>query len=192
MTPAVRKDAARNSQRILDVARSRLADGASLQLNEVARQAGVGVATVYRHFPTPEALLEAVAAEGLEALIGYGEAALADGDAWHGFATFLGHVVDAQINDPSISPVAAAAADTSARTTELKARLTAVSTAGLARVRDGGLITAELADGDLVPLLCGIAYAASAHGGDKDAITDSARRYLELLLNGIRTSADPG
>ena len=60
-TAPLRKDAARNWQRIVDVGRRLVDDGVSLQLNEVAQLAGVGVATVYRHFPAPEAPRNATA-----------------------------------------------------------------------------------------------------------------------------------
>jgi AcrR family transcriptional regulator len=76
-----------------------------LQLNDVARLAGVGVAPVYRHFPTPEALLETVAAPGLEALAAHGERALADGDPWQALAGFLFAAIDAMLTDASIPPV---------------------------------------------------------------------------------------
>ena len=64
VTPSVRSDAMRSRARILDAARE--CDPGALRLNEVARAAGVGVGTVYRHFPTAHALVEALAADGLE------------------------------------------------------------------------------------------------------------------------------
>ena len=56
-----RTDAARNRERILEVAKEAFfTSGANTSLDEVARQAGVGAGTLYRHFPTRDALLEAV------------------------------------------------------------------------------------------------------------------------------------
>lgn len=60
-TTQLRKDAARNWDRIVAIARVLVDQGVTLQLNDVARRAGLGVGTVYRHFATPEALLETVA-----------------------------------------------------------------------------------------------------------------------------------
>src|ERR1700755_1345585 len=84
--PALRKDAARNRCRIMDAARAWATDRKPLQLNAVAQAADVGVGTVYRHFPTPEALTEALAADRFAALIR--EAAAAP-PTQEGFREFL-------------------------------------------------------------------------------------------------------
>ncbi|ORA35898.1 TetR family transcriptional regulator [Mycobacterium aquaticum] len=180
--PPRRKDAVFNREHIIGVARELVDDGVPLQLNDVARRAGVGVATVYRHFPTTTALLEAVAAPCLEALIGYGEQALIAADPGHAFGEFLSHVVEAQVTDASLPPVNAAHADELPYTTELKARLRTVGSALLDRAREAGAVRADLTDDDLIPLMCGIAYAAVAHPGPP-----AARRYVEMLLTGLRT-----
>ena len=63
----LRADARRNRERILGAAKDVFAEqGADAQMDDVARKAGVGVGTVYRHFPTKEALLEALALEAFE------------------------------------------------------------------------------------------------------------------------------
>ena len=185
MTP-LRKDAARNWDRILTVARELVDEGTPLQLNDVARRAGLGVGTVYRHFPTTEALLETVATPRLEALADHGEKALQDEDAWRAFATFLTQLVEAQVSDPALAKVAAATHDTLPRTTELKQQLMTTGTAVLARARQQGAVRPDLADGDLVPLMCGIAYATYVHSDGPDDRLSTARRYLDTLLRGLR------
>jgi len=183
-----RKDAVLNREQILRVARQLVDEGAPLQLNDVARRAGVGVATTYRHFPTSQALLEAVATPCLQALADYGERALASLDPGPAFADFLGHVIEAQVTDPSLSPVNAATVDQVPYTTELKTRLRTVGAQLLVRARDAGAIRADLTDQDLLPLMCGVAYAASVHAGA--AHLDAARRYLDMLLTGLRTGPE--
>jgi AcrR family transcriptional regulator len=184
MTP-LRKDAARNWDRILTVARELVDEGTPLQLNDVARRAGLGVGTVYRHFPTTEALLETVATPCLEALAGHGQQALKDDNAWHAFSDFLKRIVEAQVSDPSLAKVAAAAEDTLPRTTELKRQIIATGTELLARARTAGAVREDLADGDLVPLMCGVAYATYVHSDTPADRLPTARRYLDTLLRGL-------
>jgi AcrR family transcriptional regulator len=185
-TPQLRKDAARNRERIVAVARDLVDQGAALQLNDVARRAGVGVATVYRHFATPEALLETVAAPCLEGLAAHGEQALADTDPWRALTGFLSRVVDAQLTDAALPPVAGAAEDALPRTTRLKESLASTGTTLLDRARAAGAVRPDLAAADLVPLMCGIAHAANVHGGTTADRIGAGRRYLATLLEGMR------
>ncbi|WP_457032686.1 TetR/AcrR family transcriptional regulator [Kitasatospora sp. P5_F3] len=184
-TAPLRKDAARNWERIVAVARDLVDEGTPLQLNDVARRAQLGVGTVYRHFPTAEALLETVATPCLEELAAQGEQALADDDPWRALAGFLARTIEAQVTDASLSAVTAAPTDALPRTTELKQALWSVGGRLLERARDAGVVRADLASGDLVPLMCGIAYAATVHAGDPGARTATARRYLTALLEGL-------
>lgn len=71
----VRADAARNRARVLEVAyQTFAADGLSVPVDEIARRAGVGAGTVYRHFPTKEALFQAVIADRMHRIIDKGHA----------------------------------------------------------------------------------------------------------------------
>lgn len=173
-----------NRARLVDIARELVDNGIPLQLNDIARRAGVGVATVYRHFPTTQALLEAVATPRLESIVEYGEHALTAANPGVALAEFLQHVIEAQVTDMSLSPVTAAHADQLPRTTELKAQLRSVGNRLLNRARDAGVVHADLTETDLVPLMCGIAYAATAHPGAPPA--EVAHRYLDMLLTGLQ------
>ncbi|TDU74345.1 TetR/AcrR family transcriptional regulator [Streptomyces sp. KS 21] len=187
-TTPLRKDAARNWDRIVDVARALVDQGTPLQLNDVARRAGLGVGTVYRHFATPEALLETVATPCLEALAAHGEQALAETDPWRALEGFLTRTVEAQVTDASLAPVTAAAEDCLPRTTELKQSLRSAGTTLLDRARAAGAVRPDLAPADLVPLMCGIAYAVQVHGSTADDRIDTAHRYLATLLGGLRVT----
>lgn len=188
MTTPLRKDAARNWNRIVAVARALVDQGTPLQLNDVAGRAGLGVGTVYRHFATPEALLETVATPCLEALTDHGRQALTDADPWRALEGFLFRTVEAQVTDLSLAPVTAAATDTLPRTTELKEALRAVGTALLDRAHDAGAVRRDLTAADLIPLMCGIAHAVNVHGGTPTARIDTAHRYLTALLEGLHTT----
>lgn len=183
-TPPLRKDAARNRAQLVGVARALVDEGIPLQLNDIARRAGVGVATAYRHFPTAEALLEAVATPCLQAIVDYGEQALTAADPAAAFSQFLSRVIEAQVSDMSLSPVNAALVDQLPHTTELKTRLRTAGSQLLSRAQESGAVRADLTEYDLVPLMCGIAYAATAHPGAPPA--EVAQRYLEMLLSGLQ------
>ncbi|GAA1293844.1 TetR/AcrR family transcriptional regulator [Saccharothrix xinjiangensis] len=188
-TPPLRKDAARNWDRIVSVSRRLVDEGTPLQLNDVARRAGLGVGTVYRHFPTAEALLETIAATCLETLVAHGEQALADPDPRRALEDFLFRTVEAQVTDASLPPVAAAPADALPRTTELKRSLWSIGATLLDRAREAGKVRPDLAAADVVPLMCGIAYAAQVHSGTAADRVATAHRYLAALLGGVRTTA---
>src|SRR5215467_9408423 len=85
----LRADAARNRTRVLEVAYDTFAaDGLSVPIDEIARRAGVGAGTVYRHFPTKEALFQAVIADRMRRIIDDGYALLKSehpGDALYAF-----------------------------------------------------------------------------------------------------------
>jgi len=183
----MRKDAARNRQRIVDVARQLVDDGTPLQLNDVARLAKVGVATTYRHFPTPEALMETVATPGLEALVAHAERALAEEDAWKALAGFLDVTLEVQLTDPSITIVRAAPDRVLPRTEELTALLDSLAGRLLDRAHAAGSVRDVVTWDDLLPLMCGIAYAANVHAGDQEARLQSGRRYLGVMLQGLHS-----
>src|SRR5918996_6567887 len=82
----LRADARRNRERVLKAARAVFADqGIDAQIDDVAKRAKVGVGTVYRHFPTKEALVDAIVRERFEELAGYAQEALERADAWEAF-----------------------------------------------------------------------------------------------------------
>ena len=86
----MRADAQRNLDRVLGAATECFAEhGVDVTVDEVARRAGVGHGTVFRRFPTKEALLDAVLTKELDRLLLLAQAALAEDDPWAGFADFF-------------------------------------------------------------------------------------------------------
>src|SRR5919202_4558460 len=86
----LRADARRNRERILAAAREACAaHGENVQIDDVARSAGVGVGTVYRHFPTKEALIQALVAEKFGVTTQNIRAALEIEDPWEGFCAAM-------------------------------------------------------------------------------------------------------
>jgi AcrR family transcriptional regulator len=86
----LRADARRNRERLLEVARQAFAaEGLAVPLDEIARRAGVGPGTLYRHFPTKEALFEAIVLTRLEELVAAAAAGAERDDAGEAFFSFL-------------------------------------------------------------------------------------------------------
>ncbi|WP_229073793.1 TetR/AcrR family transcriptional regulator [Actinoplanes sp. DH11] len=108
-TRPLRRDAQRNRERIIAAAHEVFATrGFAATLDDVAHHAGVGVGTVYRRFPTKEALVEAVFTDRLEDMVTLAEEALAAPSAWAGLVEFLRraarlHSADRGLRDASLS-----------------------------------------------------------------------------------------
>jgi AcrR family transcriptional regulator len=102
----LRADAAHNRQRIVEVARELFATrGIDVPMAAIARHAGVGIATLYRRFPTKGALISEVFADQFATCLAEVEAALADPDPWHGFCSVIEKVSAMQAVDRGFSVV---------------------------------------------------------------------------------------
>ncbi|PRC43419.1 TetR family transcriptional regulator, partial [Mycobacterium sp. ITM-2017-0098] len=86
----LRTDAERNRRRIIEAARDLCATrGLDATLNEVAHHANLGVGTVYRRFPTKEALFEAIFEDGIDQLVALADTALKSEDSWQGLSWWI-------------------------------------------------------------------------------------------------------
>src|SRR4051794_20227921 len=105
----LRRDAQRNRQRILDATRAAFQErGLDVGVDEIARCAGVGMGTLYRHFPPKAAPIDAVVDERFHELTAAAERALGAPDVWAGFADFLHEAVDRQLHDRGFKDALAA------------------------------------------------------------------------------------
>jgi AcrR family transcriptional regulator len=180
---ALRADAARNRARVLRVAREQLAMGDdSLMFNSIARLAGVGVGTVYRHFPNRSALLEALMAERFQQLVSEAQAAATEPDALAGLHRLLRYALGHVLDGPGLTGVLESAGDADVRTSVMKADFDRAVTELLDRARQAGAIRPDLEADDVRRLLCGVEHAVRA--GDDPA--RHAELYLGVLLEGLR------
>jgi AcrR family transcriptional regulator len=178
---ALRKDAARNRCRIMDAARALAHDRKPLQLNAVAQAADVGVGTVYRHFPTPEALIEALAADQFRVLI---RNAAAAPHTQQGLRDFLKAALTAYLQDDAFATALTGPNPVTADIQHLRQLLQDGLRDLLARTAAGTLHPA-LSVADIMLLLCGIGFAIR-HAPDRDdpGLPD---RYLSALFDGVLT-----
>jgi AcrR family transcriptional regulator len=180
----LRLDAARNQQRIVAAAAAAYAElGADVTLDEVARRAGVGVATVYRRFRNRDQLVRAVVAHVLAAEI-EPVAAVETDDPWRDLAATLEATVAAVAAHREVVALAHAAGgidvDTVDRYLHRLDRL-------VARARAGGLVRPELEARDVAVAVV-MVLATVRKGGNAG---NDWRRYLALLLDGMRPGPVP-
>ena len=96
----LRADARRNREKVVAAASAAFAEsGLDAQVEDIARRAGVGVGTLYRHFPTKDALIDAIVDARFAELTGAAERALEEDDVWAGFESFLVAAVELQAGD---------------------------------------------------------------------------------------------
>ncbi|GAB7184367.1 DNA-binding protein AcrR family [Kitasatospora sp. Ki12] len=168
---------------MLRVAREQLAAGdESLQLNVIARLAGVGVGTVYRHFPNPQALREALLVERCRELVDEARAAADLEDSSEGLRRLLRFTLVKALDDDGLGAVLESASDAEAQTSALKAELDEAVASLLDRARLNGAVRGDIGPGDVRRLLCGIEHALRSgdHGPARVEI------YLGVLLEGLR------
>ncbi|MBC3191480.1 TetR/AcrR family transcriptional regulator [Pseudonocardia sp. C8] len=187
-TRPLRADAARNHRRIVEAAAAAFeSDGPDVALDEIARRAGVGVATLYRRFRTRDQLVRAVLEEVFASEI-EPTAAAGDGDPWTDLAGSLSRAVEAIAVRRTILKLAREAGAFDAEPVQRYGR---TLTRLLDRARDAGAVRPELTPGDLSAVL--VMAMAVAEGAETapDATGEERRRYVALLLDGLRPGHPP-
>lgn len=182
-TRPLRADAARNRQRILEAAEEVFArDGIAVPIDTVAERAGVGVGTLYRHFPTKEALFEAVVLRRLDELLGIVGAPADDAtEAFFAFLVQMGEQV--ALKHDLFDALAEAGVDLEARCAAkvdtLKAEVRSLHERAVAY----GGIRADVTADEVMGLVIGACSHAQAPG----AVDDSTRRMVRVVCDGLRT-----
>ena len=183
----LRADAARNREAIVDAARAVFAEqGLDAPLDEIAKRAGTGNATLYRRFPARADLIAAVFAERMAAHLEAVETALGDDDPWNGFASYIRAVAAMQAEDRGIADLVTMDLSSAPEIEQLRARAYDGVVQLIDRAQEAGVLRADFTDQDVVLLLMANAgLVERAHG-----ITDEASaRLTGLLLDGLRAQA---
>jgi AcrR family transcriptional regulator len=176
-------DAERNRARVLDAARAAFASGnATVTLDQVARDAGVGIGTLYRHFPTREALVEALYRQELADLCASAGDLLATHDperalrAW--MDRFGGYVAAKREMADALRAVPASGAVTvSQARQQLTAAVQTILDAGVA----AGTLRDDVRAEDIVATIVGMFTATSLSGGH-----EQLDRMFDLLMDAVR------
>ncbi len=177
-----RADAVRSRERILEVARGH--DVRSLRLNEIARDAGVGIGTVYRHFPTVRALVEALSVDALARLSEAADAAADDPDSDRALRRFLERALELQLEDGGLEAVltdlARAEPDVHSECAAARGKVFAGYAAVLTRAQRDGAVRDDITPAQLQRLVCGLEHAVRLGAPADRAV------LLDIFLTGIR------
>jgi AcrR family transcriptional regulator len=186
--PTLRADAARNRDAIIAAARAVFAQhGLGAPLDEIARRAGVGNATLYRRFPTREELVQSALREPMTEYVAAAEEALADPDPWAGFRDYLLRLFQLQARDRGLADLLVTTTRTSDGELErLRGTAFALTKQLIARAQDAGELRADFRHQDL-PLLLMANAGLVEH--TQTAAPDSWRRVAAFLLDGLQARA---
>jgi AcrR family transcriptional regulator len=185
---AVRADARRNRDRLLEAAvRAFASDGADVTLDAIAKTAGVGIGTLYRHFPTREALVEAAYRQELARLCDAVPGLLRSLPPEEATRAWMDRCIDYMTTKRymagALQAVIASGGDPYA---ESRARLIAAITTLLAAGITAGTLRADVEPNDVLLALSGVSLAAGAPDQ-----REQAGRLLNLLIDGLRHPSGP-
>jgi AcrR family transcriptional regulator len=181
-----RSDARDNRERILDAARTVFAvDGLNVPTREIARRAGVGPATVYRHFPTKEILVTEAFTDQMRACQAIVDEGLADPDPWHGFRLVIERICELHARDRGFT---AAFMSTFPHAMDFAAirAYSLNSVAELARrAKDAGRLRPDFVLDDLILMLMA---NSGIHAPSPAARVAASQRFAALAIQAFQTS----
>lgn len=180
----LRRDAARNRQRIVDVART-LVDEQGLRVShdEIARAADVGVGTVYRRFPHLDALFDEIFHDRTDAVVSLLEDAAALDDPWKALEAYMFGTCELQARNRGLDDFLLGRAGSLDYSRAAHARLAEPVSRLLGRAHAAGVIRPEIGQGDMAVVFALISALMKVAGR---VDPDLWRRYLTLLLDGMR------
>jgi AcrR family transcriptional regulator len=179
----LRADARRNRARLLAVAQDVFArQGSSASTEDIARAAGVGIGTLFRHFPTKEALLQAVLLARLRQLTDQAEQLSAADDPGAAFEAFFTQVIaEARSRLSQVEALSLAGIDLSVGAADVKADFNAALERLLRRAQAAGAVRADVGLAELLALIVGTSRAVQFGGGDPQM----EARTVRVVLDGL-------
>ncbi len=177
----LRADARQNYERLIAAAAAAIAElGPNVSLEEVARRAGVGIGTLYRHFPNRQALLEAVYQDQVSVHCARGRELLASESPTAALPLWLHSLLTYNLHMRGLKE-ALMAGEVSPQTSECKARMHAVGGELLARAQAAGAVRRDIEITDLLRLVHSIALMVEP---DAEGVA-RAERIFEVMVAGL-------
>lgn len=187
MTAPTRRDAQANRAKLLAAAGELFAEqGLDVTLDDIAARAKLGVGTAYRNFANKDVLIDDLMLERMDEMVALAEESLLVEDPWEGLRAFLERSLELQVADRGLKQVLFSRDRGHQRVDKAKACLAPVVAALVQRAKDAGQLRDDVGPSD-IPLISIMIGTVIDFARDIDPQVH--RRYLEILLAGLRAEA---
>lgn len=182
----LRSDARRNRATLVASARELFArEGVDVSVEEITHHAGLGMGTLYRHFPTKDELIDAVLEDAFAEILRLAEEAVAAEDAWAGFTGFLEGSLELHAQNRGVKDMLAARRG-SGHSEAMRRRMRPLFRQMIERAQEQGALRSDFAVEDM-PLIFWSAMRVIE--ATAKVSPETWRRYLGFLLDGLRSEA---
>jgi AcrR family transcriptional regulator len=180
----MRADAARNRTRLLKAAEAAFTEhGLDVGVAEIARRAGVGQGTLFRHFPTKDDLIAAIMDQRIQEVLEVAREAAQNPDPWAGLERFFTWSLEAQTRDRALKDALAHRIIREGAYEEVRREILELLATIIRRGQQAGVVRPDLTAQDVPFLLSAVGASADPFPG---APTGIWRRYLTMVLDGLR------
>jgi AcrR family transcriptional regulator len=182
--PKLRADARRNRAAVLAAARERFGKcGLECQMEDIARTAGVGVGTVYRHFPKKGDLIAALVSDRFDRLAERAKEALAEEDPWEAFCDLMRYSSEYQMRDRALSEFLSSHPQLGHHEA-VRSGLADLTAELIASAQRAGGMRNDAVFEDVPTLICGLGAVTAGAAGNMPEL--NWERYVEIMLDGLR------
>ena len=185
----LRADARRNRERVLTAAAVVFSEhGHEAQMDDVASRAGVGVGTVYRHFPTKEALMEALAVDRFQKVLAAAHAALEREDPWEALVEALWAGAELLAGDRAFTEIVGELQGPMPLEESVLTEMNETWGELLRRAQEAGDLRPDIVLDDIPMIMCGVGMATRK----PHQCPEAWRRHVSIILDGLRASSASG
>jgi len=182
--PKLRADARRNREAVLTAARERFSsEGLDCQMEDIARAAGVGVGTVYRHFPNKGDLVAALVADRFRRLAERAQAALGEEDPWQAFCQLIRDSAKLQMSDRALSEFISSQPELGQQAA-VESGLVDTTEQLMVNAQKAGNMREDAVIEDVPTMMCGLCAITAGAAGSMPEL--NWERYVEIMLDGLR------